>query len=52
MGRDEATLALAIVSTKAAAHFSRSAGGYFRRYGAQAPALHLQRSLWALHQTR
>ena len=29
MGRDRAVLALAIVSTKAEGHFSRSAGGYF-----------------------
>ena len=54
MGRDEAALALAIVSTKAAAHFSRSAGGYFagmvRKH--QRGELHLQRSLWALRQTR
>src|ERR1700733_6827908 len=54
MGRDEAVLALAIVSTKTAAHFSRSAGGYFagmvRKH--QRGELHLQRSLWALRQTR
>ena len=31
MGHDEAVLAIAIVSTKSAAHFSRSAGGYFAR---------------------
>jgi replication initiation protein RepC len=54
MGRDEAALALAIVSTKAETHFSRSAGGYFagmlRKH--QRGELHLQRSLWALRQTR
>ena len=54
MGRDEAALALAIVSTKAAAHFSRSAGGYFagmvRKH--QRGELHLQRSLWALREAR
>ena len=50
MGRDEAAIALAIVSTKPVAHFSRSAGGYFagmvRKH--QKGELHLQRSLWAL----
>jgi replication initiation protein RepC len=54
MGRDEAALALAIVSTKPAAHFSRSAGGYFagmvRKH--QKGELHLQRSLWALREAR
>jgi replication initiation protein RepC len=50
----EAALALAIVSTKSAGHFTQSAGGYFagmvRKY--QKGELHLQRSLWALRQTR
>ena len=54
MGRDEAVLALAIVSTKSAAHFSRSAGGYFagmvRKH--QRGELHLQRSLWALREAK
>jgi replication initiation protein RepC len=50
MGRDRAVLALAIVSTKAQGHFTRSAGGYFagmvRRHASG--ELHLERSLWAL----
>jgi replication initiation protein RepC len=54
MGRDEAVLAIAIVSTKSAAHFSRSAGGYFagmvRKH--QRGELHLQRSLWALREAK
>jgi replication initiation protein RepC len=54
MGRDQAVLALAIVSTKSEAHFTRSAGGYFagmlRKH--QRGELHLQRSLWALRETK
>ena len=54
MGRDQAVLALAIVSTKSEGHFTRSAGGYFagmvRKH--QRGELHLQRSLWALRQAR
>lgn len=38
MGREQAALALAIVSTKAAAHFTRGAGGYFAGMGAQGRA--------------
>ena len=54
MGRDRAVLALAIVSTKAEGHFSRSAGGYFAgmvRKDARGE-LHLERSLWALREAR
>jgi replication initiation protein RepC len=50
MGRDNAVLALAIVSTKAQGHFTRSAGGYFAgmvRKHARGE-LHLERTLWAL----
>ena len=54
MGRDQAVLALAIVSTKSEAHFTRSAGGYFagmvRKH--QRGELHLQRSLWAIREAR
>jgi replication initiation protein RepC len=54
MGRDLAALALAIVSTKAADHFSRSAGGYFagmvRKH--ERGELRLERSLWALREAR
>jgi replication initiation protein RepC len=54
MGRDQAVLALAIVSTKSQGHFTRSAGGYFagmvRKH--QRGELHLQRSLWALREAK
>jgi hypothetical protein len=54
MGRDQAVLALAIVSTKSETHFTRSAGGYFagmlRKH--QRGELHLQRSLWALREAK
>jgi replication initiation protein RepC len=50
MGREQAALALAIVSTKPATHFTRGAGGYFagmlRKY--ERGELRLERSLWAL----
>ena len=50
MGREQATLALAIVSTKPASFFTRGAGGYFagmvKKH--QRGELHLERSLWAL----
>jgi replication initiation protein RepC len=54
MGRDRAVLALAIVSTKDAAHFSRSAGGYFAGMVRkdERGELHLERSLWALREVR
>jgi replication initiation protein RepC len=50
MGRDQAALALAIVSTKPAGHFTRGAGGYFagmlRKF--EKGELRLERTLWAL----
>ena len=54
MGRDRAALALAIVSTKPADHFSRSAGGYFAGMvrKAERGELRLERSLWALREAR
>jgi replication initiation protein RepC len=54
MGRDRAALALAIVSTKSAAHFSRSAGGYFAGMVRkdERGELRLERSLWALREAR
>ena len=54
MGRDRAVLALAIVSTKAESHFSRSAGGYFAGMVRkdERGELHLERSLWALREAR
>jgi replication initiation protein RepC len=54
MGRARATLALAIVSTKPEAHFTRSAGGYFagmvRKH--ERGELRLERSLWALRDAK
>ena len=54
MGREQAALALAIVSTKPAAHFTRGAGGYFagmvRKY--ERGELHLERTLWALREQK
>jgi len=54
MGRDYATLALAIVSTKPEEHFSKGAGGYFagmvRRD--EKGELHLDRTLWALREAK
>ncbi|MBS0641860.1 MAG: replication protein C [Proteobacteria bacterium] len=50
MGREQAAIALAVVSTKDPAHFRTTAGGYF--YGmvtkAKAGQLNLDRTLWAL----
>jgi replication initiation protein RepC len=50
MGRDQAALALAIVSTKPAGHFTSGAGGYFagmlRKF--EKGELRLERTLWAL----
>lgn len=50
MGRDLASVALAIVSTKDSAHFTASPGGYFHGMVAKAKAgeLHLERTIWAL----
>jgi replication initiation protein RepC len=54
MGREVAALAVAIVSTKPQAHFSRSAGGYFagmvRKH--ERGELHLDRSLWKLREAK
>jgi replication initiation protein RepC len=50
MGREEAAIALAIVSSKPAAHFTSSAGGYFHGMVARAKAgeLNLARTVWGL----
>jgi Replication protein C C-terminal region len=50
MGRELAAVALAIVSTKEAAHFQTSPGGYFHGtvIKAKAGELHLERTVWAL----
>jgi replication initiation protein RepC len=50
MGREPAAVALAIVSTKEAAHFRTSPGGYFHGMVAKAKAgeLYLERTVWAM----
>ena len=50
MGREQAAIALAIVSTKPAEHFTSSPGGYFRGMVAKAKAgeLNLGRTVWGL----
>jgi replication initiation protein RepC len=50
MGRELAAVALAIISTKEASHFTSSPGGYFHGMVARhvAGELHLERTVWAL----
>ena len=50
MGREQAAVALAIVSTKASDHFRGSPGGYFHGMVARARAgeLNLARSIWGI----
>jgi replication initiation protein RepC len=50
MGREQAAIALAVVSTKDPAHFRTTAGGYFHGMVAKAKAgaLNLDRTLWAM----
>lgn len=50
MGREQAALALALVSARPASHFQTSAGGYFHGMVAKAKAgeLHLARTIWGL----
>jgi replication initiation protein RepC len=50
MGRDLATVALAIVSTKDPEHFRTTPGGYFHGMVQKAKAgeMHLERTVWAL----
>ena len=50
MGREQAAIALAIVSAKPAEHFTSSPGGYFRGMVAKAKAgeLNLARTVWGL----
>jgi replication initiation protein RepC len=50
MGREQAAIALAVVSTKDAEHFRTTAGGYFHGMVAKAKAgeLNLDRTLWAM----
>jgi replication initiation protein RepC len=50
MGRERAAIAIAIVSTKDAAHFRTTAGGYFHGMVTKAKAghLNLDRTLWGM----
>ncbi len=50
MGREQAAIALAVVSTKDTAHFRTTPGGYFHGMVAKAKAgeLNLDRTLWAI----
>ena len=54
LGREGAALALAIVSTKDEAHFTRGAGGYFAGMvrKAERGELHLDRTLWKLREEK
>lgn len=54
VGREIAAVALAVVSTKPRAHFTRGAGGYFAAMikRAKTGELHLDRSLWKLRRER
>jgi len=54
MGRESATLALAIVSTKPEDYFSSGPGGYFGGMvkKAEKGELFLERTLWALREAR
>ena len=50
MGREQAAIAIAIVSTRDPGHFRTTAGGYFHGMVAKAKAgeLNLDRTLWAM----
>ena len=50
MGREQAAIAVAIVSAKPAAHFHGSPGGYFHGMVSKAKAgeLHLARTIWGM----
>jgi replication initiation protein RepC len=50
MGREQAAVAIAIVSTKDPAHFRTTAGGYFHGMVTKAKAghLNLDRTLWSM----
>jgi replication initiation protein RepC len=54
VGRQLATVILAVVSTKPTEHFTRGAGGYFAAMVKRAKTgeLHLDRSLWKLRRDR
>lgn len=52
MGREQAAVAIAIVSAKDPVHFRSSSGGYFHGMvaNARAGALNLPRTIWGLRQ--
>jgi replication initiation protein RepC len=52
MGREQAAIAIGIVSAKPAAHFRSTPGGYFHGMVAKAKTaeLHLERTIWGLRQ--
>jgi len=54
MGREQAAIAIAIVSTKDPEHFRTTAGGYFHGMVAKAKAgeLNLDRTLWGLRRAQ
>jgi replication initiation protein RepC len=54
LGREDAAVALALVSTKPPEHFRSGAGGYFAAMVKRADTgeLHLERSLWKLRRER
>jgi replication initiation protein RepC len=54
MGREQAAIAIAIVSTKDPAHFRTTPGGYFHGMVAKAKAgeLNLDRTLWAMRRAK
>ena len=54
MGREQAALALALVSTKEPGHFRSTAGGYFAGMvrKAERGELHLERTVWALREAK
>ena len=53
MGREQAAIAVAIVSAKPGEHFRTTPGGYFHGMVAKAKAgeLNLSRTIWALRST-
>jgi replication initiation protein RepC len=50
MGREQAAIAIAIVSAKPAAPFSLDAGRVFPRHGGEGQGRNLQRTIWGLRQ--
>lgn len=53
MGREQAAIAVAIVSSKPVEHFRTSPGGYFNGMveRARGGALHLDRTIWGIRST-